>query len=88
VSQPPPKKVPEDVNEFGFLKSLIDGLYFLWEEFQTGLIRFPSYTVADLPDAEENERRMVYVSDETGGATMAFSDGINWRRVQDRAIVS
>ena len=31
---------------------------------------------------------MIFVSDETGGATMAFYDGSNWRRVQDRAIIS
>lgn len=31
---------------------------------------------------------VVYVSDETGGATLAFSDGTNWRRAQDRVIVS
>jgi hypothetical protein len=31
---------------------------------------------------------MIYVSDETGGAVMAFSDGTNWRRVTDRQIVS
>jgi len=31
---------------------------------------------------------VIYVSNETGGATLAFSDGTNWRRVQDRAVVS
>ena len=31
---------------------------------------------------------MIFVSDETSGATMAFYDGSNWRRVQDRAIIS
>ena len=31
---------------------------------------------------------MIFVSNETGGATMAFYDGSNWRRVQDRAIIS
>jgi hypothetical protein len=31
---------------------------------------------------------MIYVSDETGGAVMAFSDGTNWRRITDRATVS
>lgn len=47
-----------------------------------------SYTVATLPDATLYEAGVIYVSDETGGATLAFSDGTNWRRVQDRAIVS
>lgn len=31
---------------------------------------------------------MIFVSDETGGATMAFYDGSNWRRTQDRAVIS
>lgn len=31
---------------------------------------------------------LVFVYDETGGATLAFSDGSDWLRVQDRAIVS
>ena len=45
-----------------------------------------SYTVATLPVV--TVARMIYVSDETGGAVPAFSDGTNWRRVTDRAIVS
>lgn len=47
-----------------------------------------SYTVATLPTASTYPRGVIYVSNETGGATIAFSDGTNWRRVQDRAIVS
>jgi len=46
----------------------------------------PIHTVATLPTAEA--AGLIYVSDETGGATLAFSDGTNWRRVQNRAIVS
>ena len=46
----------------------------------------PSYTVATLP--AQLAGRMIYVSDESGGATPAFSDGTNWRRVTDLAIVS
>lgn len=47
-----------------------------------------NYTVATLPSAAENTGLCVFVSDEAGGATMAFSDGTDWRRVQDRAVVS
>lgn len=54
----------------------------------TGIHEQVSYTVATLPDATEFEAHTLYVSDETGGATLAFSDGTNWRRVQDRAVVS
>lgn len=47
-----------------------------------------AYTVATLPTASGVAGSEIYVSDETGGGTLAFSDGTNWRRVQDRAIVS
>lgn len=52
------------------------------------LLQLPTYTVATLPSAATYIRGMIYVSDETGGAVPAFSDGTNWRRVTDRAIVS
>lgn len=48
----------------------------------------PSYTVATLPAAVTYTRGLIYVSNESGGAIPAFSDGTNWRRVTDRAIVS
>lgn len=60
------------------------GLVPIWE----GFVKPQSYTVATLPSAATNASSMIYVSDESGGATVAFSDGINWRRVQDRNIVS
>jgi len=53
-----------------------------------GFIKPESYTVATLPSAVTYAGSMIYVSNETGGATVAFSDGTNWRRVQDRNIVS
>jgi hypothetical protein len=46
-----------------------------------------SYTVATLPTATP-AGQLVYVSNEVGGATPAFSDGTNWRRVSDGAGVS
>jgi hypothetical protein len=51
-------------------------------------IIFPSYTVGTLPTGASYTGGMAYVTDEAGGATMAFYDGTNWRRVQDRAVVS
>jgi hypothetical protein len=51
--------------------------------------RLASYAVAGLPSAATaGAGGMIYVSDESGGATPAFSDGTNWRRVSDRAVVS
>lgn len=48
----------------------------------------PSYTVAGVPSAATWTRGLIYVSNETGGAVPAFSDGTNWRRVTDRAIIA
>lgn len=47
-----------------------------------------SYVVANLPDATKANATLIYVSNETGGAVPAFSDGQAWRRVTDRNIVS
>ncbi len=55
--------------------------------FNAGNFAVPSYTVATLP-AVTQAGQVIYVSDETGGAILAFSDGTNFRRVSDRAIVS
>lgn len=54
---------------------------------KAGIKTFRSYTVVTLP-AATTAGQMIYVSDETGGPVMAFSDGTNWRRVTDRAIVA
>lgn len=54
-----------------------------------GPVVMPAYTVATLPSASvAGAGAQIYVSDETGGAVPAFSDGSNWRRVTDRAVVS
>lgn len=53
-----------------------------------GPVPLPTYTVAGLPAAASYAGAMVYVSNESGGPVTALSDGINWRRVTDRAIVS
>lgn len=48
-----------------------------------------SYTVAGVPNASlVPPGSMIYISNEAGGAVPAFSDGTNWRRVTDRAIIS
>ena len=51
-------------------------------------VQMPDYTVADLPDVSTWQRSWIYVLDEVGGPVMAFSDGTNWRRSTDKAIVS
>lgn len=47
-----------------------------------------SFTVAGVPTASLWTGALIYVSNETGGAVPAFSDGTNWRRVTDRAIIA
>lgn len=47
-----------------------------------------SYTVAGVPSAATYAQGLIYVSNEVGGAVPAFSDGANWRRVTDRAVIS
>lgn len=56
-------------------------------DFRNSIVYFKTYTVSTLPSASI-AGGMIYVSNESGGAVMAFSDGTNWRRVTDRAIVS
>lgn len=58
----------------------------------------PSYTVAQAALLDVNDfysaapgnaySKLIYVTDETGGAVPAFCDGTNFRRVTDRAIIS
>lgn len=64
----------------------------LYERLKDGPFKVKAYTVATLPDADKwadsSFSSIVYVSDESGGAVLAFSDGTNWRRVTDRNVVS
>jgi hypothetical protein len=51
-------------------------------------LKLMTYSVATLPPAIEHAAAIVFVSDEVGGSVVAFSDGVAWRRLTDRAIVS
>lgn len=51
-------------------------------------VLLPIFTVATLPPADLWNGGWLHVSDESGGATPAFSDGSDWRRCTDRAVVS
>jgi len=50
----------------------------------------PAYPriVSNVPVATAHQGSTIYVTDETGGAILAFSDGTNWLRVTDRAVIS
>lgn len=55
----------------------------------SGFVGNASYTVATVPSAAEcTAGASIFVSNESGGSVLAFSDGTNWRRVTDRAIIS
>ncbi len=71
------------VNESGTIPAIGDFEYLNDIYGPTG----DSFTVATVPNAAQ-PGQMIYVSDETGGPVMAFSDGSNWRRITDRTIVS
>lgn len=49
-------------------------------------LKAPSYSKTALPT--QLEGGIIYVTDDVGGAVIAFSDGTNWRRVTDRAIIA
>lgn len=51
-------------------------------------LQLASYAVASLPDAAAWPQCTVYVSNDAGGAVTAYSDGTNWRRSTDRAVVT
>lgn len=52
-----------------------------------GIPQLPSYVKTALP-AVSPAGRMIYVTNDVGGAVPAFSDGVNWRRVTDRAVIA
>jgi len=71
------------VREAGTVPSIGDFEYLADTFGPTG----ESFTVATAPSAAQ-PGQMIYISDETGGSVMAFSDGSNWRRITDRAVIS
>ncbi len=68
----------------------------------SGPLKIEGYSVSSLPTASNPTpasdwgslvsgsefSSVIFVYDETGGATLAFSDGTNWRRATDLTIVS
>lgn len=63
------------------------------DRLRPGPFKIRAYNVAELPDANkwgDNDTfsSIVYVIDEVGGPVLAYSDGTDWRRVGDGAVVS
>ena len=53
----------------------------------SGLPQLPSYLVSTLPSSV-SAGDLALCTNETGGATVVFFDGTNWRRMADRAVAS
>lgn len=51
-------------------------------------LKLTSYTVATVPDVAANLSGLIFVSDESGGPVPAWSDGTDWRRFSDGAVIS
>lgn len=49
---------------------------------------FKPYLKSALPTAATYKNGIIIVSDDVGGLTIAFSDGIAWRRAADRNVIS
>lgn len=55
---------------------------------ETGTFKPPQYTLTSLPNASVHNRRLIVVTNATGGPKLCISNGTNWLRVSDDAIVS
>jgi hypothetical protein len=52
-------------------------------------LKAESFAVADVPDAADfGAGTIIYVTDEAGGPTLAASDGTDWLRTSDNAVIS
>lgn len=71
-------------NSLGWARMLLQAL----GQKSEGLPTLPRYVVAQLPSPKASKNVMVIVTDESGGEVPAWSDGTDWRRVTDRAIVT
>ena len=57
--------------------------------YATKPIQVPAHSKSSLPSAVTAEwGSMIFVYDDSAGATVAFSDGTNWRRAHDRTLVA
>ena len=54
----------------------------------SGPVRIGQVTRAELPNpVNVGAGALIFVSDQSGGAALAFSDGTNWRAAHDRSVV-
>lgn len=73
-------------------------LYQDWKKWASALVQqlslrqpqsvvLTEFLVANLPNVSPGGQ-IIFVPDEAGGPVMAYSDGTDWRRVSDGAVVS
>jgi len=53
-----------------------------------GTMKLASYLKTAMPPAASNTGGLIYVSDAATGATVAYSNGTNWLRVDTSAVIS
>jgi hypothetical protein len=53
-----------------------------------GAMKLPTYAKAAVPSAVANPGAIIYVSDAATGATVCYSNGTNWLRVDTSAVLS
>ncbi len=70
----------DNINEDEAIDEFIDAS----PEFKAAFEIYEDFT----DNSRSPENFPTVVSNETGGATMAFYDGSDWRRIQDRAVIS
>ncbi len=85
-------QAPTATEDLGLITDAIVESYDLGTIVTSGVIVadaliVPTYTVTTLPPTDP-QAQIIFVSNESGGAVLAFSDGSNWRRCTDRAIVT
>lgn len=54
----------------------------------SGPLPLRPFTLAEMPDASKYIEHAIMVSDATGGAAPAYSNGTNWLRFSNDAIIS
>lgn len=82
VNIPIPAGVP------AWVSPLVQSIKRAVEFTMNGPQRLGVYTVATAPTASKWTNFAIIISDESGGRTIATSDGTHWKRVKDGANIS
>ena len=93
ISQPDhgDKLINEDGSALSNLQIFFDDIsrqFNLLEIQVNPVLQLNLFTVATVPDATLSGGAMIYVTDEGTGEVPAYSNGINWLRVNDKGIIS